>query len=298
MPLTAVKSTRVVRPEAVGPGVVLIRDGIIEGVVDKAPEGTAVLDAGTRAVSPGVVDCHVHVNEPGRTEWEGFETATRAAAAGGVTTLVDMPLNSIPVTTTRAALEAKLAAAEGKCFVDVGFWGGVVPGNTGDLADLATAGVLGCKAFLIHSGIDEFPNSTERDLLHGHAGVARPRAAVARARRARPRRPARRPRSPQVRRLPPRRDLRRGKTRRFACLSPSAGGRAARSTSFTFRRPRRSRRCARRRPRGSPSPPRPARTTCASRPSRFLTGRRSSSVLRRYATTPTARRSGRRSSTA
>ena len=165
MPLTGVKSTRVVRPDGVGPGVVLIRDGTIEGVADEAPEGTAVLDAGTRAVSPGVVDCHVHVNEPGRTEWEGFESATRAAAAGGVTTLVDMPLNSIPVTTTRAALEAKLASAVGKCFVDVGFWGGVVPGNASDLAPLATAGVLGCKAFMVHSGIDEFPNATERDLL-------------------------------------------------------------------------------------------------------------------------------------
>jgi allantoinase len=165
MPVTGVKSTRVVGPERVGPGVVLIRDGVIEGLVDHAPEGVAVLDVGTLAVSPGVVDCHVHINEPGRTEWEGFETATRAAAAGGVTTLVDMPLNSIPVTTTRAGLAAKLAAATGKCFVDVGFWGGVVPGNAGDLADLASGGVLGCKAFLVHSGIDEFPNSTERDLL-------------------------------------------------------------------------------------------------------------------------------------
>ncbi len=165
MPLTGVKSSRVVQPGGVGPGVVLIRDGIIEAVAAEAPPGAVVLDAGTLAVSPGVVDCHVHINEPGRTEWEGFETATRAAAAGGVTTLVDMPLNSIPVTTTRAALLAKLAAAEGKCFVDVGFWGGVVPGNGGDLADLAAAGVLGCKAFMVHSGIDEFPNATEQDLL-------------------------------------------------------------------------------------------------------------------------------------
>jgi len=159
------KSRRVVRPDGVGPGVVVVRDGVIDGVVGEAPPGITIVDAGTRAISPGVVDCHVHVNEPGRTEWEGFESATRAAAAGGVTTLVDMPLNSIPVTTTRAAFETKLAASEGKCFVDVGFWGGVVPGNSGELPELAAAGVLGCKAFLVHSGIDEFPNATERDLL-------------------------------------------------------------------------------------------------------------------------------------
>jgi allantoinase len=106
----------------------------------------------------------VHVNEPGRTEWEGFATATSAAAAGGVTTLVDMPLNSLPVTTTRAALEAKKQESLGKCRVDVGFWGGVIPGNAADLSDLAAGGVLGCKAFLVHSGIDEFPNATEADL--------------------------------------------------------------------------------------------------------------------------------------
>ncbi|HEX5725160.1 MAG TPA: amidohydrolase family protein, partial [Longimicrobiaceae bacterium] len=102
---------------------------------------------------PGLVDVHVHVNEPGRTEWEGFETATRAAAAGGVTTLVDMPLNAVPATTDVAALEAKLAAAEGKCWVDVGFWGGVVPGNAPDLRPLWEAGVFGFKCFLCPSGV-------------------------------------------------------------------------------------------------------------------------------------------------
>jgi allantoinase len=110
------------------------------------------------------VDCHVHINEPGRTEWEGFTTATQAAAAGGVTTLIDMPLNCIPVTTTRAALDQKLDACRSQCVVDVGFWGGVVPGNAGALAELAAGGVLGCKAFMVHSGIDEFPNATEADL--------------------------------------------------------------------------------------------------------------------------------------
>src|SRR5947199_5446597 len=112
----------------------------------------------------GLVDYHVHINEPGRTEWEGFETATRAAAAGGITTLVDMPLNSSPVTTTVAAFREKLAAAEGKLHVDVGFYGGVVPGNRDQIGPLAEAGVLGFKAFLCHSGIDDFPAATEADV--------------------------------------------------------------------------------------------------------------------------------------
>jgi allantoinase len=112
----------------------------------------------------GLVDSHVHVNEPGRTDWEGFKTATRAAAAGGITTIIDMPLNSIPPTTTPAGFEEKLAAAQDKCWVDVGFWGGVVPGNTSELAALLDAGVVGFKCFLIHSGVDEFPNVTEEDL--------------------------------------------------------------------------------------------------------------------------------------
>ncbi len=105
---------------------------------------------------PGVVDTHVHVNEPGRTEWEGFATATRAAAAGGVTTIVDMPLNSIPPTTTLEALDLKRATAEGQVRVDVGFWGGAVPGNVGDLAPLHEAGVFGFKCFLLDSGVEEF----------------------------------------------------------------------------------------------------------------------------------------------
>ncbi len=125
------------------------------------PEGVPVHDVGDLVLMPGLVDCHVHLNEPGRTEWEGFETATRAAAAGGVTTLVDMPLNCIPVTTTRAALDAKLEAAGAKLHVDVGFWGGVIPGNARELRALADAGVLGAKAFLCHSGIDDFPKATD-----------------------------------------------------------------------------------------------------------------------------------------
>src|SRR5436190_12114442 len=122
---------------------------------------------------PGLVDTHVHVNEPGRTDWEGFETATRAAAAGGVTTIVDMPLNSIPATTTLAGLEEKLAAAAGQLTVDVGFWGGVVPGNTSELAKLWDAGVVGFKCFLIHSGVDEFPNVNEEELREAMPQLSR-----------------------------------------------------------------------------------------------------------------------------
>ena len=134
---------------------------------------TGILDVGDSYVLPGLVDTHVHVNEPGRTEWEGFETATRAAAAGGVTTIVDMPLNSIPATTTAAALAEKRAAAAGKCAIDVFFWGGVVPGNAGELESLAAAGVLGFKCFLAPSGVDEFPHVGERDLSEAMPIVAR-----------------------------------------------------------------------------------------------------------------------------
>ena len=118
----------------------------------------------TGALIPGLVDSHVHINEPGRTQWEGFESATKAAAAGGVTTVIDMPLNSIPPTTNAAALAVKKAAAAGKCFVDVGFWGGSIPGNVGDLKALHDEGVFGFKCFLLHSGVDEFPGSDLPDL--------------------------------------------------------------------------------------------------------------------------------------
>jgi allantoinase len=122
---------------------------------------------------PGLVDAHVHVNEPGRTDWEGYTTATRAAAAGGVTTIVDMPLNSIPPTTTQAGFAEKLAAAEGQAWVDIAFWGGVVPGNTNQLAVLLEDGVRGFKCFLIHSGVDEFPHVEESDLLKAMPELAR-----------------------------------------------------------------------------------------------------------------------------
>ena len=123
-----------------------------------ALDGDEVLELGGDVVLlPGLVDTHVHVNDPGRAEWEGFETATRAAAAGGVTTIVDMPLNSLPPTVDVSALEAKRKAATGRVHVDVGFWGGAIPGNTAELRGLHEAGVFGFKCFLLHSGVDEFP---------------------------------------------------------------------------------------------------------------------------------------------
>lgn len=152
-----------------------IREGRIERVTapDEVPSQAPLLDFGDRVVMPGIVDTHVHVNEPGRTEWEGFETATRAAAAGGITTLVDMPLNSVPATTTREGLRAKVEAARGRCRVDAGFWGGVVPGNAGELAGLWQDGALGFKAFLVPSGVDEFQHVEEKDLREALPVLAR-----------------------------------------------------------------------------------------------------------------------------
>src|SRR5882672_8869031 len=162
----AIRSKRVVTPDGVQPATLHIRNGVIEAVAsyDDVPSGKHVYDAGDSIVMPGLVDTHVHINEPGRTDWEGFETATRAAAAGGVTTLIDMPLNSIPATTTAAALETKRASARKKCWVNVGFWGGVVPGNSGDLRALHRAGAFGFKCFLVPSGVPEFTHVNEGDL--------------------------------------------------------------------------------------------------------------------------------------
>ncbi|HJL19855.1 MAG TPA: allantoinase AllB [Sandaracinaceae bacterium LLY-WYZ-13_1] len=160
----AIVSQKVVTPDGVRPAAVLVDGERIAEVRDEAPAGVPREDLGALVLSPGLVDGHVHVNEPGRTEWEGFVTATRAAASGGVTTLVDMPLNCDPVTTSREALEVKVASTDGELHVDVGFWGGVVPGNAEALRDLARGGVLGAKAFLCHSGLDDFPASDEATL--------------------------------------------------------------------------------------------------------------------------------------
>jgi allantoinase len=144
---------------------VAIRDGSIVDLLDFDAIVSAQSIVEVQGVLlPGLVDTHVHVNEPGRTEWEGFASATNAAAAGGVTTLIDMPLNSIPPTVTVEALAIKEVAAAGKCRIDVGFWGGSIPGNKGDLIALHEAGVFGFKCFLIDSGVEEFPASSPRDL--------------------------------------------------------------------------------------------------------------------------------------
>ena len=174
------QSTRVMTPDGMAPHGVLVRDGRIHGVSAHgvAPAGTTLVDAGDAVVMSGLVDTHVHVNEPGRTEWEGFATATRAAAAGGVTTLLDMPLNSIPATTSVAALQAKRDAARAQCWVDVGFLGGVVPGNAADLAGLHAAGVFGFKCFLVPSGVAEFGHVAERDLREALPILARLRATL------------------------------------------------------------------------------------------------------------------------
>src|ERR1041384_1705851 len=167
-PDLCIRGHRVVTEHGIGPASLHIARGYISSISifeDVPSSALELIEADPESlVMAGLVDSHVHVNEPGRTDWEGFETATRAAAAGGVTTIVDMPLNSIPPTTTAAGFAEKLAAAKNKCFVDVGFWGGVVPGNTNELVALRNAGVVGFKCFLIHSGVDEFPNVSEANL--------------------------------------------------------------------------------------------------------------------------------------
>src|SRR5688572_25650762 len=161
----AIKSDRTITPDGIKKAVVLIKDGLIADILPGLPGADyPVTDVGDKVLMPGVIDPHVHINEPGRTAWEGFDSAMRAAIAGGITTLVDMPLNSSPVTTTVKAFNEKIKATFGKLHTNCGFWGGVVPGNEKEIVPLIQKGVLGFKAFLTHSGIDEFPNVTEDDL--------------------------------------------------------------------------------------------------------------------------------------
>ncbi|KAI0148655.1 allantoinase [Xylariaceae sp. FL1272] len=139
---------------------------IVPAVLPKTsfPSSATYINYGSKILMPGLVDAHVHLNEPGRTEWEGFSTGTRAAASGGVTTVVDMPLNAIPPTTTLAGFKEKLTASQGQCWVDVGFYGGVIPGNADELLPLVEAGVRGFKGFLIESGVEEFPAISSSDI--------------------------------------------------------------------------------------------------------------------------------------
>ncbi|MFK4106889.1 allantoinase AllB [Streptomyces sp. NPDC019531] len=169
------RSTRVITPEGTRPASVAVADGRITAVLPyegEAPSGARIENLGDDVLLPGLVDTHVHVNDPGRTEWEGFWTATRAAAAGGITTLVDMPLNSLPPTTTVDNLRTKREVAADKAHIDVGFWGGALPDNVKDLRPLHESGVFGFKAFLSPSGVDEFPHLDQDGLARSLAEIA------------------------------------------------------------------------------------------------------------------------------
>ncbi|XP_020844640.1 allantoinase, mitochondrial-like [Phascolarctos cinereus] len=166
--VTVVRSSRVVIKDAIIPAEVVIASGQIADILPIGSgvqsQGEKVLDVGDLVVMPGIIDSHVHINEPGRTAWEGFHSATRAAAAGGITTVVDMPLNCQPPTTTLTNFHAKLRAAGRQCHVDVAFWGGLIPGNTAELKPMREAGVPGFKCFMIDSGVEEFPHVSIKDL--------------------------------------------------------------------------------------------------------------------------------------
>ena len=166
--MVRIRSSRVVIDGLVRPATI----GFENGTITEVDDGDADVDYGDHVILPGLVDSHVHVNEPGRTEWEGFATATRAAAAGGTTTIVDMPLNSIPPTVTTEALRVKRSAAAGKLTVDVGFWGGLIPGSSAEIGPLVSAGVCGFKSFLVDSGVDEFPAISLAELEDGLVKMA------------------------------------------------------------------------------------------------------------------------------
>ena len=165
-PDLAITSQRVITPDGEKAAAVLIKDEKILDVlpIDDIQNDCPIEDMGNDVVMPGLVDVHVHINEPGRTDWEGVETATKAACAGGITTLVDMPLNCNPVTTNIEAFNAKITSTQKKLWVDCGFYGGLIPDNLHEIESLAKAGVLGFKAFMSHSGIDEFPKVSEQNL--------------------------------------------------------------------------------------------------------------------------------------
>lgn len=179
-PISAIASSRIVRRKHITAGTIVIDNatGKISSIFDSVlaatdfPLGTPYRDYSPQIILPGLVDAHVHLNEPGRTEWEGFYTGTQAAAFGGVTTVVDMPLNAIPPTTTVANLHEKIKAARGKCWVDVAFYGGIIPGNAHELRPLVAEGVRGFKGFLIDSGVEEFPAVSASDIAKVFAELA------------------------------------------------------------------------------------------------------------------------------
>src|SRR5262245_56793080 len=171
-----IRGRRVVLPGGERAASVHIDRGVIASIDDyhAVSKHDELVDAGPCVVLPGLVDTHVHINDPGRADWEGFDTATRAAAAGGITTVIDMPLNSIPATIDVGSLEQKRLAARGCCHVDVGFWGGIVPGNADEIRPLVAAGVRGFKCFMTPSGVDEFPSVSETDLRVALPELAHP----------------------------------------------------------------------------------------------------------------------------
>ncbi len=175
MTVLALHGNRVITNDKIVDATILIKNGIISEIINGVPENYSgeIIDLGNKIIMAGIIDPHVHINEPGRTEWEGFDTATKAAIAGGITTLVDMPLNASPVTTTAKAFEEKVSSTKNKLHANCGFWGGVVPGNEDEIEKLIDKGVFGFKAFLTHSGIDEFPNVTEQDLRKVMPVIAR-----------------------------------------------------------------------------------------------------------------------------
>lgn len=160
----AIRSKNIVTPSKMVGGIICCNDGKIVSIESYSTPIDNVIDVGELFILPGFIDPHVHINEPGRTEWEGFESITKSAIAGGITTLVDMPLNASPVTTHVDAFQEKINSTSNKLHCNCGFWGGIIPGNENEIELLIKAGVLGFKAFLTHSGIDEFPNVTEKDL--------------------------------------------------------------------------------------------------------------------------------------
>lgn len=169
-----ITGNRILIDGALRPATLTIRAGRIHTLDSSTPGPDArILDAGNLVILPGLVDTHVHVNEPGRTDWEGFETAGKAAAAGGITTIVVMPLNCTPAATNVAALMGEVEAARGKCLVDHGFWGGVIPGNAHEIEPMWNAGALGFKAFMVDSGVDDFPGSSMSDLEEAAPILAR-----------------------------------------------------------------------------------------------------------------------------
>jgi allantoinase len=175
MSFFAIHSRQTILPDGIKDATILISNGKITDILNGSPANFPgeLIDIGNKVLMPGIVDPHVHINEPGRTDWEGFDTATKAAIAGGITTLVDMPLNSLPVTTTAEAFNEKINAAQGQLNTNCSFWGGIVPGNEREIESLIEKGVLGFKAFLTHSGIDEFPNVSENDLIKTMPIIAR-----------------------------------------------------------------------------------------------------------------------------